>query len=268
MSYTNSSLVNYTRLSPNYSAGRVSIIGLAIHCVVGQTSVETLGAVFAQSSKQASSNYGVGYDGRIGLYVEEKNRSWCTSSSYVDNRCITIEVASDTYSPYAVTDAAYSALIKLCADICKRNGIKKLVWSTDANKRKNFLNGCNMQVHRDWANKACPGDYLYERMGDIAAKVNDLLGADTTPENDPAPVDYVTLKAQQLQRGDSGNAVWALQWLLNSWASKLGKNAFWCGTADGQFGANTEKGVKGFQKEYGLPQTGVVDGNTWAYLLC
>lgn len=175
---SNSSLVNYTRYSQNHSGTRNhSIDTITIHCVVGQCSVETLGSIFADSSREASSNYGVGYDGKIGLYVDEANRSWCSSSSVNDNRAVTIEVASDTYHPYAVNDAAYNATIKLVADICKRNGIKKLVWSTDKNTRINHLNGCNMTVHRDYANKSCPGDYLYNRMGEIASKVNSLLGA-------------------------------------------------------------------------------------------
>ena len=106
------------------------------------------------------------------MYVEEKDRSWCSSNGANDNRAITIEVASDTTSPYAVTDKAYAALIKLLVDICKRNNIKKLVWSTNKNDRVNHLNGCNMTVHRDYANKSCPGEYLYSRHGDIAAKVN------------------------------------------------------------------------------------------------
>lgn len=181
MAYTNSKLVNHTHLSPNHYNGRNhSIDTITIHCVVGQCSVETLGNIFAPSSRGASSNYGVGYDGRIGMYVEEKNASWCSSNYANDNRAITIEVASDTYDPYKVNDKAYNALIKLVADICKRNGIKKLKWSTNKNERMNHLNGCNMTVHRDYANKSCPGDYLYGKMGDIASKVNKLLGASTT----------------------------------------------------------------------------------------
>lgn len=113
-------------------------------------------------------------------YVEEKNRSWCSSSSSNDNRAITIEVASDTYDPYRVNDKAYNALIKLVADICKRNGIKQLKWSTNKSERMNHKNGCNMTVHRDYANKSCPGDYLYGKMGDIAKKVNALLGSTST----------------------------------------------------------------------------------------
>lgn len=184
MGYTNSSLVDYTRLSPNHSGQRNHAIDtVSIHCVVGQCSVETLGSIFAQSSKQASSNYGIGYDGKIGLYVEEKNRSWCTSSASNDNRAITIEVASDTYDPYAVNSKAYNALIELLVDICKRNGIKKLVWSTSKSDRVNHKNGCNMTVHRDYANKSCPGDYLYNRHGEIANAVNKKLGVSTNSSN-------------------------------------------------------------------------------------
>ena len=181
MAYTNSKLVNYTRISPNRSVNRNHKIDtISIHCVVGQCSVETLGSIFASSSKVASSNYGIGYDGRIGLYVEEKDRSWCTSSSSNDNRAITIEVASDTYHPYRVKDVAYKSLIKLLVDICKRNGIKKLVWSTNKSERMNHLNGCNMTVHRDYANKSCPGDYLYNLHGQIAKEVNAQLGSGTS----------------------------------------------------------------------------------------
>ncbi len=181
MAYTNSKLVNYTRISPNRSVNRNHKIDtISIHCVVGQCSVETLGSIFASSSKEASSNYGIGYDGRVGLYVEEKDRSWCTSSSSNDNRAITIEVASDTYHPYRVKDVAYKSLIKLLVDICKRNGIKKLVWSTNKSERMNHLNGCNMTVHRDYANKSCPGDYLYNLHGQIAKEVNSQLGSGTS----------------------------------------------------------------------------------------
>ena len=181
MAYTNSKLVNYTRISPNRSVNRNHKIDtVSIHCVVGQCSVETLGSIFASTSKEASSNYGIGYDGRIGLYVEEKDRSWCTSSSSNDNRAITIEVASDTYHPYRVKDVAYKSLIKLLVDICKRNGIKKLVWSTNKSERMNHLNGCNMTVHRDYANKSCPGDYLYNLHGQIAKEVNAQLGSGTS----------------------------------------------------------------------------------------
>lgn len=177
---SNSSLIDYTKISPNKTSPRNHAIDtITIHCVVGQCSVETLGNVFAPTSRQASSNYGIGFDGKIGMYVEEKDRSWCTSSASNDNRAITIEVASDTYEPYRVNEKAYAALIDLVTDICRRNGIKKLVWSTDKNKRMNHLDGCNMTVHRDYANKSCPGEYLYSRHGEIAAAVNARLNGDS-----------------------------------------------------------------------------------------
>lgn len=175
---SNSPLVNYTKISPNKSSPRNHKIDtVTIHCVVGQCSVETLGNVFAPASRRASSNYGIGYDGHIGMYVEEKDRSWCSSNAANDNRAITIEVASDTKEPYAVNAKAYAALIDLLVDICKRNGIKELVWSTNKADRVNHKNGCNMTVHRDYANKSCPGTYLYERHAQIASEVNKRLGS-------------------------------------------------------------------------------------------
>ena len=185
---SNSPLVDYTRISPNKNSPRNHKIDtITIHCVVGQCTVETLGNIFAPTSRQASSNYGVGTDGKIGMYVEEKDRSWCSSNTANDNRAVTIEVASDTKHPYAVNDRAFAALLDLVTDICKRNGIKKLVWSTKKADRVNHKNGCNMTVHRDYANKACPGDYLYNRHGEIAAEVNRRLGvAGTAPDTGAA----------------------------------------------------------------------------------
>lgn len=176
MAFTNSPLVNYTRISPNRTVGRNHAIDtLTIHCVVGQCSVQTLGAIFAPVSRQASSNYGIGYDGKIGMYCEEKDRSWCSSSASNDHRAITIEVASDTTYPYAVNDKAYAALIELCADICKRNGIKELKWQAD----KSLIGQTdkqNMTAHRWFAATACPGEFLYSRFGQIAEAVNKKLG--------------------------------------------------------------------------------------------
>ena len=174
---SNSSLVDCTIISPNKNSPRNHAIDtITIHCVVGQCSAERIGEIFKPTSRQASSNYGIGYDGRIGMYVEEKDRSWCTSNAANDHRAITIEVASDTTHPYAVKEKAYAALLDLVTDICKRNGIKRLVWSTNKSDRVNHKNGCNMTVHRDYANKSCPGDYLYNLHGEIAAEVNKRLG--------------------------------------------------------------------------------------------
>ena len=209
MAFTNSPLVSYTRISPNRGSPRSHVIDtITIHCVVGQCSVEGLGSVFAPTSRGASSNYGVGADGRIGMYVEERDRSWCSSNIDNDNRAVTIEVASDTTHPYAVNEKAFAAMLDLVTDICKRNGIKKLVWSTNKSDRVNHRNGCNMTVHRDYAQKACPGDYLYSRHGEIAAEVNRRLNADTsntmstTTEEPKTPAPTGTSQTAEIKVGD------------------------------------------------------------------
>ena len=180
MTYTNSSLVSYTKLSPNHSGQRThSIDRITPHCVVGQCSVETLGNIFLPTSRQASCNYGIGVDGRVGMYVEEKNRSWCSSSSANDQRAVTIECASDTTEPYAFKDVVYQTLIKLCVDICKRNGKKKLLWLGDKDKTLSYEPKSDemvLTVHRWFANKSCPGSWMYARMGDLAVKVTAQLG--------------------------------------------------------------------------------------------
>lgn len=176
---SNSPLVNYTKISPNKTSPRNHKIDtISIHCAVGQfTAKELLNlSHFTKynSKSGASCNYAVGRDGSIGMGVEEKDRSWCTSSRSNDHRAITIEVASDTKHPYKVTDKAYKALVKLLVDICKRNNIKELKWKAD----KSLIgqtNKQNMTVHRWFANKACPGDYLYNRHGQIAKEVNSQL---------------------------------------------------------------------------------------------
>lgn len=201
MAYTNSPLVSYTKISPNQSGQRkYPITRISIHCVVGQCSVETLGSVFAPTSCQASSNYGIGYDGKVGMYVPESNRSWCTSSSDNDNRAVTIEVASNTTHPYTVRDAAYQTLLNLVTDICKRNGKKKVVWFGDKAKTLAYTPAADemvLTVHRWFANKSCPGDYLYNLHPQIAAEVTKRLGGSgTAPATDTGKTSgTVALKA-------------------------------------------------------------------------
>lgn len=189
MAYTNSSMVVYTKLSPNHSGQRThSIDRITPHCVVGQCTAETLGDIFYPSSRQASSNYGIDKSGRVGMYVEEKNRSWCSSSNANDQRAVTIECASDTTEPYAMNDAVYSTLIKLCTDICKRNGKKKLLWFADKDKSLNYVPAADemvITVHRWFANKSCPGTWLYSRLGDLAAKVTAALTEPTQAKAEP-----------------------------------------------------------------------------------
>lgn len=183
-----SKLVSYVKASPNHSGKRTHTIDtITIHCVAANATIESLGATFANPSRQASSQYGIGTDGRIGQYVPETYRSWCTGNRANDQRAITIEVSNNGGAPdWPVSAKAYESLLRLLVDICQRNGIKKLVWSTNKSDRLNHRNGCNMTVHRDYAPKSCPGNYLYNRHGQIAAEVNRRLDQASVVTN----VDY------------------------------------------------------------------------------
>ena len=175
----NSTLVEYACLSPNNSGERTHAIDrITPHCVVGQLSVEALGEIFMKPSKKASCNYGIGADGRVGLYVDEGNRSWCSSSAPNDQRAVTIECASDKEAPYAFNELVYNKLITLCVDICKRNNKTKLIWIEDkdtALKYEPAEDEMLLTVHRWFAKKECPGAWLMERMNDLASKVTAQL---------------------------------------------------------------------------------------------
>lgn len=252
MAYTNSPLVKYTKLSPNNSGTRTHAIDrITIHCTAGQCTVETLGNLFANSARQASSNYGIGYDGRIGMYVPESKRSWCSSSKENDQRAVTIEVSSDNKAPYAVKIEAYNALLNLVEDICRRNGKKKLLWMPDRDKALAYAPKSDemvLTVHRWFANKACPGDYLYARHKSIALDVTERLKG----------ICEVSLPILRLN-AKSGH-VKTMQILLNKYI-KAGL------TEDGAFGPLTEKQVKRYQRIVSQPETGVCDGAMWAHLL-
>ena len=205
---SNSPLVVYTKLSPNHSGQRThSIDRITPHCVVGQCSVETLGNIMYPTTRQASCNYGIGPDGRVGMYVEEKNRSWCSSSNANDQRAITIECASDTTHPYAMNDKVYATLITLCTDMCRRNGKKKLLWFADKNKSLAYSpkqDEMVLTVHRWFTNKSCPGDWLYSRLGDVAAKVTANLSS-TTSTTTPSTSKTTEEVAQEVIAGKWGN---------------------------------------------------------------
>lgn len=167
---SNSHLVVYTKISPNSNNPRNHKIDkITIHHMAGNLSIESCGAGFADPKRQASSNYGIGTDGRIGMYVEEANRSWCSSSRDNDHRAITIEVANDGGSPnWHVSDKAIESLIALCVDICQRNGIEKLNFTGDATG--------NVTLHKYFASTLCPGPYLESKIPDIVEQVNKKLG--------------------------------------------------------------------------------------------
>ena len=189
---SNSSLVKYTGLSPNHSGKRThSIDRITPHSVVGQLTAESICGCFPKG-RDASCNYVIGKDGKIGLCVDEANRSWCSSSNANDQRAVTIECASDTTAPYAMNTSVYKSLVALCGDICKRNGKKKLLWFGDKTKTLNYSPKSDemvITVHRWFANKSCPGDWLYNRLGDLATEVTKQLGGTTS-----APAETTTKK--------------------------------------------------------------------------
>jgi len=259
---SNSRMVDYYRASPNYYAGRThSIDRITPHCVVGQCSVETLGAIFAKPEKDASCNYGIGYDGRIGCYVDESNTSWCSSSRENDNRSITIEVASDVESPWAVRDAAWQSMLNLMEDIMRRHGKTRLVWwgnRTQALQYQPKANEMVLTVHRWFANKACPGTYIYSRMDAIATEINRRLLADPTTYDNDEEVCNVVLPVLRLN--DESGYVRTMQILLNKY-----NNARL--TEDGSFGPATLSALKAYQKSRSLDIDGVCGAQTWTQLL-
>ena len=192
---SNSSLVNCTVMSPNKNSPRSHRIDrITPHCVVGQLSAESIGGCFTSRGRQASCNYGIGSDGRIVLVVDEKDRSWCSSSPANDHRAVTIECASDRSEPYAMNGKVYDTLVRLCADICRRNGIRRLLWLGSKEATLSYTpknDEAALTAHRWFANKSCPGDWLYSRYGDLAIRVNALLGSSggmvNRPEASPSP---------------------------------------------------------------------------------
>ena len=180
---SNSKLISATILSPNCNKPRNHVIDrITPHHMAADLTIEQCGNGFANPSRQASSNYGIGTDGRIALYVDETNRSWCSSSPENDHRAITIEVANDKPSNaggWHVSDKALESLIKLCVDICQRNSKAKLLWLGTKEKALNYTPKADEMVltlHKWFAATACPGPYLEGKMAYIADQVTKKLG--------------------------------------------------------------------------------------------
>ena len=201
---SNSRLVNYTQLSPNCSKPRNHAIDkITIHHMAGNLTVEQCGSVFAPANRQASANYGIGTDGRVGMYVEEANRSWCSSNAANDNRAVTIEVSNDEVGgDWHVSDTALAKLIDLCVDICQRNGIVRINYTSDKSG--------NLTMHKWFAATACPGPYLESKFPYIAEQVNARLGntqqpaADTSSEFTPYRV-RVVISNLNIRKGPGTN---------------------------------------------------------------
>lgn len=254
---SNSKLVSYARLNPNCTKPRNHAIDkITIHHMAGNLTVEQCGALFASTNRKVSSNYGIGTDGRVGLYVDEANRSWCSSNAANDHRAVTIEVANDRKGgDWHVSDRALAKLIDLCVDICQRNGIARLNFTGDKSG--------NLTMHKWFTATNCPGTYLESRFPYIAEQVNARLAANNNTSI--GGTNTVTIELPIIKMGANGSEVTALQRLLRSRGFK-GKNGGVL-TLDGDFGSNTDYALRLFQKSVGLTVDGICGKATWAAIL-
>lgn len=259
MIMSNSSLVAYKLISPNRTRPRSQKIDrITIHHMAANSTIEGCGSWFSRSSTQASSNYGIGSDGRIGLYVEEKDRSWCSSSGENDNRAVTIEVADWKTSDgkWHVSDAAYKSLINLCVDICKRNGIASLNYTGDTSG--------NLTMHKWFANTDCPGNFLEPRFKQIADEVNKKLGTasttDKTTIDAPSDIGGNDMTRGYFKQGDANEGVYAYKQLL---IALKAKKIITQGVDDNNiFGAGTTTATKQVQKAAGITVDGLAGAQT------
>lgn len=197
--------------SPNHSGRRTKKLAIITpHIIVGMATMSSLGNMFSNKSRGASSNYGVCVDGIVGI-VDENNRSWCSSSEWNDQQAITIEVASTTTDPFVVTNDCFNMLVDLCVDICRRNGFKRMINSSSLADLKNKLNTKSddtvvLSKHNFYANKSCPGRYLGGKFDELANLVTMRLS---------------NIKEDNTNKG--GNIVYKVQ--VGSYTSKANADA-------------------------------------------
>ena len=225
---SNSPLVVYTRLSPNHSGLRNHAIDtITPHYMAGNCTIETCGAIFAPTSRRASSQYGIGSDGRVGMYCEEKNRSWCSSSGANDNRAVTIECAN--LGDSSLSAACWNSLVALCVDICQRNGKNRLVYRGSASY-SGLASGDMLLTMRKWFGSTdCPGTYLSQQFTRLANEVNAKLGSGETPTIKP----HNNAQGGKLDVDGYGgyNTVLDMQHALGTWED---------GTISGQWSGNKD----------------------------
>ena len=177
---SNSSLVNTTVwcAEGNYTHGRSgrNIEMVALHHMAGVLSAEQCGRIFQQSGRGASANYGIGYDGKIGLYVDEYNTAWANSNWDSNCKSVSIELSNSSVGgDYPVSDTVLNKAIDLITDIFKRNNLGKCV------------KGQNLVWHSMYSSTYCPGDYIRGKLDYIVDKVNEKLGLNSnsgTSSND------------------------------------------------------------------------------------
>jgi len=246
---SNSSLVNYIAWSPNTDPrDGTKITDITVHHMAGNLSVETCGSVFR--SRPASAHYGIGSDGRVGQYVDEARAAWANGNLASNKRSVTIEVANNEIGGnWHVSDTALNKCIDLVTDICKRNGIKKLVYTGTTSG--------NLTAHFMFQATACPGPYLKSKLPFIASEVTKRLGGDT-----PAPSKLVvdglfgelsTMKLQKVlgmtQDGWVGGQTNTVKPYLMNWTT-IRYN-------DGYKGSTTIKKLQNLVKSY---NPGTIDG--------
>ena len=227
MGFSNSPLVSYTNLTKKKTTNRNQpITRITPHCFVGQVSAKRGCDYFAETDRQASCNYVIGYDGQIGLSVEEKDRSWCSSSSANDNRAITFEIASDTVHPYKITDAALNACIELCIDICKRYNKKRLVWipnKTQALAYKVKNDELLITIHKWFVAKECPGAYILSKLPYIVETVNKTLEGVENTMTEAELKSFIEKTVREMGNGEPAS----------TWAAPLVEEAKSMGITDG-----------------------------------
>lgn len=227
MGFSNSPLVSYTNLTKNKTTNRNQpITRITPHCFVGQVSAKRGCDYFAETSRQASCNYVIGYDGQIGLSVEEKDRSWCSSSSANDHRAITFEIASDTVHPYKITDAALNACIELCIDICKRYNKKKLVWIENQSQALAYKvkdDELLITIHKWFVAKECPGAFIISKLPYIVETVNNELNGVENTMTEAELKSFIEKTVREMGNGEPAS----------TWAAPLVEEAKSMGITDG-----------------------------------
>lgn len=169
---------SYPAYAGNYSGpeARKNITAVTVHHMAGVMSAKQCGAIFQRPGRNGSAHYGIGVNGEIAWYVDENCVAWTNSNWPSNQSSVTIETSnSSTGGDWPVSSASYKSLIKLVADIAKRNGLGKLV------------PGQNLTWHSMYASTSCPGPYLLARMQNIADEANKINGKSPAPAPKPTP---------------------------------------------------------------------------------
>ena len=170
----------YPAYQGNYTVGRSGrkIEAITIHHMAGRLSAKQCGSIFQTVGRCGSSHYGVGVGGEIACYVGEENTAWTNSNWDSNCKSVTIET-SDNDSTWYVNDTTLNSLIKLVADIARRNSLGILV------------KGKNITWHSMFASTDCPGWYLLEKMDYIIAEANKInMGTSSSKPNYTGVITY------------------------------------------------------------------------------